>query len=240
MTLYSDTTLPITAATSSLHEDELLSFARPGTWGTAAQRTAIAAEARKARAEVGEQESIGDEKLVDTAELPEAARRVARAVALGGIGIDRKFCEQAQADGVTEGAYVEIVGLVARLAHLDVFARGIGLPSRQLLDPVEDTSPSMERPSVAKKEGFFTASIPSSPEGGEIALSLFGDQPAPNIVRSLSLVPDEARRLIRVVDEEYFSMETMMNLTYSSHDSISRPQLELVAAKVSELNQCFY
>ncbi|MFT4585007.1 MAG: hypothetical protein ACI915_001617 [Gammaproteobacteria bacterium] len=240
MTLYSDSTLLISAATTALHEDELLSFARPGTWGTAAQRTAIAAQARSARCEVGEQESINDEKLADAAELPEAARRVARAVALGGIDVDKNFCEQAQADGVTEGAYVEIVGLVARLAHLDVFARGIGLPSRRLLDPVEDKMPSMERPSEAKKEGFFTASIPSSPEGGNLARSLFGDQPAPNILRSLSLVPDEARRLIRVIDEEYFSTETMMNLTYSSHDAISRPQLELVAAKVSELNQCFY
>jgi hypothetical protein len=159
---------------------------------------------------------------------------------MGGIDVDKNFREQAQADGVTEGAYVEIVGLVARLAHLDDFARGIGLPSRRLLDPVEDKMPSMERPSEAKNEGFFTASIPSSPEGGNVARSLCGEQPAPNILRSLSLVPDEARRLIRVIDEEYFSTETMMNLTYSSHDAISRPQLELVAAKVSELNQCSY
>jgi hypothetical protein len=240
MTLYTDTTLPVPAETELLHEDELLSFARAGTWGTAAQRTAIAAEARKARTEARIQESIGDEALADIVELPEPARRVARSVALGGIDIDREFCEQAQADGLTEGAYVEIVGLVARLAHLDVFARGIGIPSRELHEPSEDKPPSMSRPSEAKKEGFFTASIPSAPEGGELAVELFGSDPAPNILRSLSLVPDEARRLNTVIDQEYFSLETIFDLTYSSLEGISRPQLELVAAKVSALNQCFY
>ena len=225
MSLYSDTELEIAAQTEVLHEDELLSFARIGTWGTAAQRTAIAAEARKARCAAGVQESVGDEAL---------------AVALGGINIDRDFCQQAQADGVTEGAYVEIVGLAARLAHLDVFARGIGVPVRRLRAPVEDREPSRERPSVAKKEGFFTASIPSAPAGGELAVSLFGNQPAPNILRSLSLVPDEARRLNALLNQEYFSMQTIFDFTCSSHNSITRPQLELIAAKVSELNQCFY
>ena len=240
MTLYSDTNLPVPAAVESLHEDELLSFARAGTWGTARQRTMIAAEARKARVEAGVQESVGDEALAESAELPEPARRLAREVALGGIGIDRKVCEQTQAEGLSEGAYVEVVGLVARLAHLDVFARGIGVPSRTLAEPVEDKAPSMQHPSVSKNEGFFTASIPSAPEGGDLALELFGSEPAPNIVRSLSLVPDEARRLNNVINTEYFSAETIFNLTHSSLKAISRPQIELVAAKISALNQCFY
>jgi hypothetical protein len=240
MTLYSDANFPIPASTESLHADELLSFACAGTWGTAAQRTAIVAEARRARREAGVHESIGDEALADNSELPEAAINLARFVALGGIGIDREYCKQTQANGVSEGAYVEIVGLVARLAHLDVFARGIGVPARQLADPVEDKVPSMQRPAEAKNEGFFTASIPSAPEGGKLAEEIFGSEPAANILRSLSLVPDEARRLNTVIAQEYFSMETIFDLTFSSQKGISRPQLELVAAKVSELNQCFY
>ncbi|NKB36028.1 MAG: hypothetical protein GKR93_02510 [Gammaproteobacteria bacterium] len=240
MSLYSDTNLPIPSSFESLHEDELLSFARPGTWGTATQRRAIAAEARKARVEAGMQESVGDETLAESADLPEVARRLARDVALAGIGIDRDYCKKVQVEGLSEGAYVEIVGLVARLAHLDVFARGIGVSSRQLAEPQEDKAPSMQRPAVARQEGFFTASIPSAPEGGEIALELFGSEPAPNIVRSLSLVPEEARRLNTVIDMEYFSAETIFDLTRSSLRALSRPQMELVAAKISALNQCFY
>ena len=240
MSLYADSAFPVSAATTSLHTDELQSYARPGTWGTASQRTAIAAEARKARVAAGVQESIGDEHLVDSAELPDAARQLARDVALGGINIDRAYCAATQAAGVTEGAYVEIVGLVARLAHLDVFARGIGIPARALGEPVDDHAPTFARPSVAKNEGFFTATVPNAPAGGELAKSLYGKHEAANILRSLSLVPDEARRLNRVIDQEYYSMETIFDLTHSSHEALSRPQIELVAARVSALNQCFY
>jgi hypothetical protein len=203
-------------------------------------RTAVAAEARRARCENGVQESIGDEVLAESSDLPPAARRVARAVALGGIGIDRAFCLQAQSEGVTEGAYVEIVGLVARLAHLDVFARGIGVPSRKLAAPIDDKPPSYKRPLEARNEGFFTATVPSAPDGGVLAESLYGKNPAANIIRSLSLVPDEARRLNTVIGQEYFTGETIFDLAYSSHVALSRPQIELIAARVSALNQCFY
>ncbi len=240
MTLYPDTNLPVPSATDAIHADELLSFARPGTWGTAAQRRAIAAEARQARCEAGVQESVGDEDIAGSADLPAAARRLAREVALGGIGIDRRFYEQTLQEGVTEGAYVEIVGVVARLAQLDVFARGLGIPSRELPEAVEDASPSMERPGEAMQLGFFTAAIPDAPQGGALAVELWGDQPGPNIFRSLTLVPQEARRLVKVMSHQYFNLETMMNLDYSSLKGIDRPQLELVAAKVSALNQCFY
>ena len=240
MSLYADADFPVSAATEKLHADQLHSYTRPGTWGTARQRTAIAATARKARCDAGVQESVGDEDLASLGELPVAAVRVARAVALGGIGNDREFCMQAQAEGVTEGAYVEIVGVVARLAHLDVFARGIGVPSRKLGDPVDDKEPSRERSAAAKREGYFTATVPSWPEGGALAESLFGKNPAPNILRSLSLVPDEACRLIAIMAQEYFSGETIGNFTLSTHEALSRPQIEIVAAKVSEFNQCFY
>lgn len=240
MSLYADAAVPIPPATDALHSDELVSYSQPGTWGSAAMRTAIAAEARKARVEAKVQESIGDEATADICEVPAAARRLARDVALGGININREYCEQVQAEGVTEGAYVEIVGLVARLAHLDVFARGIGVASRPLAEPVDDTAPSYARPPEAKQEGFFTASIPSPPGGGDAGAALFGKTPTPNILRSLSLVPAEAARLINVLDQEYFSMDTIFDMTYSSHDALSRPQIELVAARVSALNQCFY
>ena len=240
MALYADSPYPVPPETDALHADELASFGQVGTWGSARQRLAIAAEARKARVASAVQESVGDEALAATADLPEAARRTAQAVACGGININRDFCAQVQAEGVTEGAYVEIVGITARLAHLDVFARGLGIPARTLPAPNDDAPPTYERPAAAKQEGFFTATIPSAPEGGEAAVALYGNHPAPNILRSLSLVPDEARRVIRILDEEYFSLETIFDLGYSSHEALSRPQIELIAARVSALNQCFY
>lgn len=240
MTLYADAGYPVPQAIDSLHGDELASFARTGTWGTAEQRTAIAAAARKARSEAGLQDSIGDEGLADTTALPDVARRLAEATALGGTTIDRDYCKQVQAEGVTEGAYVEIASVASRITNLDVFARGIGVASRPLLEPADDTAPSFDRPTEAVDEGFYTASVPSAPAGGALAESLYGKMPAGNILRAVSLVPDEARRVIALVGTQYFPAERLLNFTDQEGHALTRPQIELVATKVSEHNQCFY
>ena len=240
MTLYADSRYPVSPTVETLHFDEIQSYARSGTWGSAAQRSAIAATARMAQCEQGLQESVGDEKLAAQAKLPDAAVRLARAVAVDSENINRKFCQDIQAQGVTEGAYVEIVALVSRLSNLDVFARGLGLPPRKLLEPADATLPSFERPAEAVDEGFFTASVPSAPKGGALAESLYGKGPAGNILRAVSLVPDEARRVITLVSQQYFRAEHLLNFNATSDHALSRAQIELVATKVSEHNQCFY
>ena len=53
MTLYADSRYPVSPTIEALHVDEMQSYARSGTWGTAAQRTAIAATARIAQYEQG-------------------------------------------------------------------------------------------------------------------------------------------------------------------------------------------
>ena len=240
MTLYADSRYPVSPTIDALHADEMQSYARSGTWGTAAQRTAIAATARIAQCEQGLQESVGDEKLAAQAKLPDAAVRLARAVAVDSHNIDRKFCRDIQAQGVSEGAYVEIVALVSRLSNMDVFARGLGLPPRKLPEPADDTLPSFQRPAEAVDEGFFTASVPSAPQGGVLAESLYGKEPAGNIFRAVSLVPDEARRVIALVSQQYFGAEHLLDFHVTSDHALSRAQIELVATKVSEYNQCFY
>ena len=239
MTLYADARYPVSPTIAALHADEIQSYARRGTWGTAAQRTAIAATARIAQCEQGLQESVDAEKLA-AATLPDAAVQLARAVAVDSHHIDRRFCRDIQAQGVSEGAYVEIVTLVSRLSNMDVFARGLGLPPRKLLEPADATLPSFERPAEAVDEGFFTASVPSAPQGGALAESLYGKEPAGNIFRAVSLVPDEARRVMSLISQQYFKAEHLLDFYATSDHALSRAQIELVATKVSEHNQCFY
>lgn len=240
MTLYADSNYPVPPDIDALHSEEIDSFAAPGTWGSAAQRTAIAATVRAARAEAGIQESIGDEALCDAVDLPAPAKRLAREVALGGINVDREYCQQVQAEGVTEGAYVEIVGVASRLVNLDVFARGLGVPARALKAPVENGTPTFERPDDVADEGFFTASVPNLPHGGETAKALYGDEPAGNILRTLSLVPSEAKLLIRLVGQQYLRGQPIMNFDWGWDGALTRAQIEIVATKISAHNQCFY
>lgn len=240
MTLYSDANTPVPAKIDALHTEELHTFATVGTWGSAAQRTAVAATARKIRCAAGLQESIDDEAHGANQTLPPAVERIIEAVALGGVSIDREFCREVQDAGVTEGAYVEIVSIVSRLVNLDVFARGIGVPSRSLHPPKDDASPSFERPAEATDEGFYTASVPNAPAGGALADSLYGGLHAGNILRAVSLVPDEARRVIKLVGTQYFTGDRLLDFDHESDHALSRPQIELVATKVSEHNRCFY
>ena len=130
--------------------------------------------------------------------------------------------------------------LVSRLSNMDVFARGLGIPPRKLLEPAAETLPSFERPAEAVDEGFFTASVPSAPAGGALAESLYGKEPAGNIFRAVSLVPDEARRVISLVSQQYFRAEHLLDFHATADHALSRAQIELVATKVSEQNLCFY
>jgi hypothetical protein len=58
----------------------------------------------------------------------------------------------------------------------------------------------------------------------------------PNVMRAMSLVPDEVRNLKARIAPEF--VENEGDLTASR--SLSRPQMEFISARVSALNECFY
>ena len=57
-------------------------------------------------------------------------------------------------------------------------------------------------------------------------------------MRALSLVPDEVRMLRRLSEAHYLPIEKIPDPT--CHRALDRMQMELVAARVSALNECFY
>ena len=61
-----------------------------------------------------------------------------------------------------------------------------------------------------------------------------------NVLRALSLVPDAVRDWMRVGEAQYLSMEGMKIFSGDTGRSIDRMQIELVAARVSSINECFY
>ena len=68
---------------------------------------------------------------------------------------------------------------------------------------------------------------------------VYGGLPmVPNIVRALSLVPDEVRALRKSSDAHYLPIGQIPDPTVRR--ALDRMQMELVAARVSALNQCFY
>ncbi len=244
MGLYQDVDLPVREALIDVHEKTLSSFARPGQCWTGAQRAALVAEARHARCNAGLQPQEQHTPLVERTmiDLPDAARKVARHVAVAVNDLTQGFVADALAAGLSEEEYVETIGVVSRLTSVDIFARGIGAQIPPI-PTVQEGPPSCARPSHACDEGAWLPTVPGGRRGGADALAIYASetpQAAPFIYRALSLVPQEARGLIALGDVQYLPLASFMDLDFSFEPSITRPQYELVAARVSAFNECFY
>jgi hypothetical protein len=128
-----------------------------------------------------------------------------------------------QIDVLGDGPYAELVGVTAIITALDVFARAIGDPPLDLLPP-QPGLPAGERPAGVGDVGAWIAMTE------EKALA--------NVSRALSLVPRTNATWRALVTESYSRGPEMLELTWDR--ALTRPQVELVAAQVSRLQECFY
>ncbi len=95
------------------------------------------------------------------------------------------------------------------------------------------------RPSGATDEGSWVATVPATALDAEDA-DIYGGAPfAANVIRALSLVPPAVRQLEELHGAHYLSFAEMRKLEGFDR-TLSRPQIEFVAARVSAVNECFY
>ena len=237
--MYADSQYPVSDEIVAVHARQLAGIASPGTWYTGAQRRAIAAEARRAGYEAGVLEPPGEGAESPDVELSAATRRVIRTLATAVTDLDQALCNAALADGLDDGEYVEIVGVVARIVDLDVFARGIGVVPRAL-PRAQPGEPTHERPDTAAIEHAWVATIPNGAAGGAAGEALYHGHPMPYIIRAMSLVPDELRAHVELEIAHYTRLDKLFDYEYQHHEGLTRPQCEVVAGRVSALNDCFY
>lgn len=220
--------------------------ASPGTWWTAKERVAAAQAAREAvdcalcRARAAAVSPNAVQGRHDSgADLPEAIRDVVHRVRVDSGRLSRAWFDQVLAAGLTDARYVELVGVVAMTAGVDYFARALGVPLWPLPEP-RAGEPLRRRPSGARAHGAWVPTIaPGDAAGPEADLYPAGATVLPNIATALSLVPDEVRVLRRLSTALYMAIEHVPGPTYR-RGPLERRQMELVAARVSALNQCFY
>ena len=62
----------------------------------------------------------------------------------------------------------------------------------------------------------------------------------PNVIRALSLVPPDAALAIRQCEAQYIEIPNVIDATYEPGRGLSRAQIELIAGRVSAINECFY
>jgi hypothetical protein len=121
-----------------------------------------------------------------------------------------------------------------------MFCRAIGVPSHPLPEP-ESGAPTRLRPAGAKSGPAWVQMVaPEDMTDAEACLENAYPTPNPTYVRrALSLVPREAGGLFDMVDAQYIPGAVMPDLAAQPR-AITRPQMELIAGRVSALNGCFY
>lgn len=210
-----------------------------GTWWTGAERAALVADVRAARVAAGVAESDGDAAAPSGARVSAIASEVARAVALRPEALDLEFYRAARDAGLGEEEYVETVAVAALTCDLDIFARGLGI-APLAVRIVETGEPTRARPMSARAEGAWVNTVPAGRRGGEDAKALYGDAMMPFIIRALSLVPAETRVHLDTEQAQYLPLQHFADFGYRRHVGLSRAQVEVVAGRVSALNECFY
>ena len=241
---YPDTPVPVRADLADAQQHEWARLSQPGTWWNGRERVSIAAEVRLARncAFCAERKSALSPYAVEGEHdskgiLPPAAVEVIHRVTTDPQRLSRVFYDKAIGDGLTPEQYVEIISITVLTISVDAFCRSLGIAPLPLPEP-QPGDPSRRK---ASGKLFYGAFVPllAKPSGPDA--DLYADVPlpvAPNIVRSLSLVPDEARGLQKLAQAEYLTFADLVNFT--AQRSLDRRQTELIATRVSALNECFY
>ena len=226
------------------HDRAWAAIAAPGTWLTGERRIAVAAEIRKARdcalcrrikaalspnGVAGRHESL---KKLGEAEV-ELIHRV-----VGDPGrLSETWARSVLARGLSEGEYVEIVGIIAMVMMMDTFMQGLGLPERALPSPAAG-EPTRYRPAGTKKKAAWLPVV--EPEDAtEADGPMYPSPKAGYIYRALSLVPQSLRDYWALANCHYIPGPYVYQFDKSIR-AISRPQTEIMAARVSAMHQCVY
>ncbi|MDW3216999.1 MAG: hypothetical protein R8F63_00190 [Acidimicrobiales bacterium] len=206
-------------------EEAWSGLARAGAWWTGAQRVAIAAATRAAAPRPLW------EKAPDLAALSREAAGAALSPFVAGlverIAVEPSSLTRDDVRVITaelgDAAYAELASVVCQVVAVDQLAAALGADVRPLPEPVAG-DPSRLRP-----EGMADV-------GGHIDMT--ADAVGPNVARSLSLAGDDHIRWRNLVFAMY-SGDRFADMVWTT-GALSRPQVELLAARTSALNECFY
>ncbi len=203
----------------------------PGSWWSGAARAELAGTALSAIADSDPVPpwvpitSTGrlDRDLIAPGVAHDVVYRLARHA--GTMTVDTY---RAAVDELGELPYVELCAIVSTVAAVAHFCRNIGVPVPPLPAPV-DGPPTGERPARLAQPRFNW--VPVADPADEVAA----------VVQAYTAVPGEQRNTWRMADAQYVPPQEMVDPKWSRRPGgLSRPQMELVAARLTRLRDCFY
>ena len=219
-----DAALPVAEEVAKAHQATLTAFAQPGAWWSGADRLAIVQAARaapscalcaaRARSPTPNAEPGEHDGASD---LPPVAIEAAHRLRTDSGRLTRRWFDDLIDMGLQREAYVELTSLTASSVIVDTFAKAVGVEAPRL-------------PEAADGEPSFEASSDVVDGGAWLPIARQGRA---NILRSLGLVPSALALFFGTFNTSYY-------MRPNARFAIGRRQVELVAARVSAVNQCFY
>lgn len=204
-------------------------IAAAGDWLTGRERVAVWAEVRDARTNPLDRArraaltpNAVDGEHGATPELSAAAVDVVHRTASDPGRLTRAWAQERIAE-LGEETYTELIGVTAIVTVLDRFERAMNRDEQPLPRPI-DGEPSRIRPHDVGDVGAWVSQTTGPTRA--------------NVSRTLSLVPDTNRSWRTLVDTHYSRGAAFADLRWPF--ALSRPQTELVAARTTALNECFY
>jgi hypothetical protein len=137
------------------------------------------------------------------------------------------------------GHYVEMVSVIVNLISIDTLHKALGLPLEPLPSP-QPGEPDGYLPAGAAPDVAWVPMLYPENLSEREADIYFGAAQMGHVIRALSLVPDAVRWLNRLSEAHYLPTPEVGDFSRTGHLALSRMQTELVAARTSYYNDCFY
>lgn len=221
--------MDIATALRSAHTDATSRLAGPGDWLGGQERIAAWREARNAatdpldearRRAVSPDAVDGGHEATD--DLPAEAVEVVHRIATDPGRLRRAWAEKTIAE-LGEETYTELVAVTSIATVIDRFDLITTGELRPLPEPVAG-DPARVRPDGVGDVGAW--------------VSQAVDKGRANVSRALTLVPRTQGVWRPLVDSHYSRGAEFLDLVWDR--ALTRPQVELVAARTTALNECFY
>lgn len=226
--LYASTGLEIRSDLEQAHRETIAAWAEPGDWWTGSERLTMVAEVRRARTSDELPPWIRPtsvDGLVDPDHpLPPAAIDAIWRLTNHSATLTAEWYRETIDAGITPEQYVELVSVVATANCLDVFAAAIGTESLPLPGPAEGQPSRTPVPETAVRSHW----VPTADVGGA------------NVGKALTSVPVAVDAWLRLSEAQYVPKTALLGDLNWSRGNLDRMQVELLAARTSLLNECFY
>ncbi len=244
---YTDAPVQVRDDIVEAHERAWDRLRRPGNWWTGAERIEIAAEIRNAlecdlcreRKAALSPFSVTGKHHHTAQHIDEVAVDAVHRIVTDATRLTEDWVRKIAAGGLTDGHYVELLGVVVAVLSIDELHRGLGIDLPSLPEPAPG-DPTQERPAgLASGTAWVPMLTLRGVSKGPNADLFRGLPVAPNVIAAMSLVPDAVRQLEDLSHAYYVPTLQVANPSYQGR-ALDRSQIELIAGRVSALNECFY